>query len=445
MAEVDLLVKDCRLVQGDDMVRTDIAVAGGKIIEVSKSINSQADNVFNADGKVVLPGLIDCHVHFREPGSSSKEDWLTGSQAAAAGGVTTVLDMPNTQPPTTSIKLLQDKIAIASGKSLIDFGFHFGATADNVEEIKQAEGIASVKFYMSSSTGSLLVDDDAVLLEDFRLLASRRIPAVVHAESNDLVRYYEKVLQDSRRDDARAHCESRPPVAAAEAVNRACFLSKHAGNKLHICHVSTRGELSVIKSYREAGHQVSCEVAPHHLFLDDSFMDKENGTYFKVNPPLRAKKECSALWAAVLDGSVDLIATDHAPHLRENKEKSIWDASAGLPGVEERLPLLLNAVNQGKLSLPRLVELTSSNPARVFGIKGKGFLKPGFDADFTVVDLHLEKKVDESKLHSKCGWSPYSGLKIKGWPTHTFVRGQVVYDNGPFNKIEGKLVSFEGR
>lgn len=434
----ELVIKNGKLVLPDKIFEGDIAIDNGKIFMIGKDL--KGDKVVNAEGNYILPGLIDVHVHFREPGASSKEDWSTGSSAAASAGITTVLDMPNTQPPTTTVELLDKKRGIAASKSTVDFGFHFGASTENMDELRKVEKIASVKFYMSSTIGSLFVGNDAVLFEELKILAERNILGIFHAENREMVQHYMQRLISEGRTDPEAYSDARSNICAAEAVNKIIFLSKMAKNRLHFCHVSTKEEVDIIARNKSI-LPITAEACPHHLFLNKEYLRKL-GSLVKTNPPLRSKEDQNALWKGIQDGTLDVIATDHAPHLMESKERDIWSASAGVPGVETMLPLLLNEVNKGNLTLNQLAKLTAENPARIFRIKDKGKIKEGYDADLVIIDLKKEKKVQNDKLFTKCGWSPFDGWKLKGWPVMTFIRGNLIFDNGDINKIKGREVSY---
>ncbi|MFZ2456508.1 MAG: dihydroorotase [Candidatus Altiarchaeia archaeon] len=434
----DLVIKNGKVVLPERTYTGDILIDGGKIEKIGKNLS--AGEVIDARGKYVLPGLIDAHVHFREPGGSNKEDWLTGSSAAAAGGVTCVLEMPNTQPPTVTKELLYQKRKFAR-RSLVDYGFHFGASTGNIDELRKIDRIASVKFYMGSTTGSLLVESDAILFEQLSVLAERDIPATVHAESENMISYLTKKLRAQSRDDAEAYSEARPNMSAADAVNRILSLTKLAKNRVHLCHISTKEELGVIGIYRK-NMPLTSEASPHHLFLTREDY-KTLGTLAKTNPPMRSKEDRAALWKAIREGAIDIIATDHAPHSLESKSQGIWDAPSGVPGLETMLPLLLNEVNKGGLNMRQLVHLTAENPARIFSIKNKGCIKAGYDADLVIADMSLAKKVDDGKLFTKCGWSPFAGRELKGWPVTTIVRGNIVYDEGIIHKNRGAEVLYD--
>ncbi|MBI4150207.1 dihydroorotase [Candidatus Woesearchaeota archaeon] len=426
-----LLIKNCRLIyKGSNVVRH-IYIENGKIAAITKELRN-ADKILNANGNYVIPGLIDSHVHFRDPGMEHKEDFLTGSKAAAAGGVTTVLDMPNTKPPCITVKALERKRQIAAKKSVVNYGFHFGATLDNLNELEEVDNIASVKVYMGSSTGDLLVDDDGALFEIF----SKAKICTLHAESEPLIKHFTEKYHDYKVADV--HCDIRTNMVAAEAVSRALTLAKYTGVKLYFAHTSTKDELDLL-----AGRRAFVEVTPHHLFLSEKDMSRLDN-FGKMNPPLRSKKDMEALWNGIKVGAVHTIATDHAPHTIAEKQKDYWNAPSGVPGVETMLPLLLNEVNNGNLSLTKVVELTSINPAKIFGIKNKGFIKEGFDADLTIIDLNMVKRVNNDELFTKCKWSPFHGWKLQGWPVTTIVNGNVVFHDGEVNeRYHGKEVQFK--
>ncbi len=349
-----------------------------------------ADEVLDGTGKFLLPGAIDAHVHFRDPGSPEKEDWASGSAAALAGGVTMVLDMPNTNPATTTVEALEAKRAAAAAKSQVHFGLFFGATRDNLDEMRRVENICGIKIYMGSSTGNLLLDDPIVWEEVFKIAKEKDVPVVVHAET-------EAMIQAGKRD-----CE-----CARVATEAAIALREKVGNRLHIAHVSCKAELELIRAHKCP--ELTCEVTPHHLLFTAADV---KDAFLKMNPPLRSQADQDALWEGMRDGTIDCIATDHAPHTKEEKQLSFAEAPAGVPGVEFMLPLMLNAVSEGKLTLEKLVALTSENPARIFGLHVMGW---------SLVDMNLEKIIQISDIRSKCGWSPYLGRTIKGWPAQVWL------------------------
>ncbi len=439
-----LLIKNCKVLVGNDFLERNILVGDdGKIkrIAVAAELDS-ADEVLDAAGNFALPGLIDVHVHCREPGMTQKEDFLTASRAAAAGGVTTILDMPNSKPATTTVALLEEKRKLAAAKCLVNYGFHFGATAENIDEIKKAKNIASVKVYMGSSTGDLLVTQEDVLDNIFG--SGKTITA--HAESEEIIRANTDIFRNAEiKDVAEFHLMIRSNDAAEKEIARAAEIAKRNKARLHICHMSTKEEVAIIAAAKKENKILSCEATPHHLFLTVESA-KELGNYAKVNPPLRRKEDAAALWDAISKGIIDCIATDHAPHTREEKEQDYWNAPSGMPGLQTMLPLLLDAVNKGILSLQQMVKLTAENPAALFRIRGKGKIAVGMDADITIVDMHKEKTIKNEDMLSKCGWTPFNGWKVKGAVAATLVNGAVVYSDGKIvnEKAKGKEVIFNG-
>lgn len=389
-----LLIKNGKIFQNGILIKKNIFIQNEKIRKIT-NLDLKADKVIDAKNKIILPGLIDCHVHIREPGLTHKEDFLTGSMAAAAGGVTTILVMPNDNPPTINAQRLGEKRRLAK-KSIVNYGFHFGSTNDNISEIKNAENIASVKVYMDYTTGDLKISNKAVLKKIF---SNTRIVSV-HAEDENVF----------------------------NAVN----LTK---NPMYLCHTSSKEELD----YAKQGKNVFVEVCPHHLFLTKEVLD-DLGAYAEMKPHLKTKKDQEALWTGIKNNKVDTIATDHAPHTKE--EKMQINYPYGVPGLETMLPLLLNALNEKKLELKKIVKLCCENPAKIFKIKNKGFIKEGFDADLVIVDLDIEKEVEDDKLMTKCKWSPFHGWRLKGWPVVTIVNGNVIYDNGKIHKIRAREITY---
>ncbi|MFC1687199.1 dihydroorotase [Patescibacteria group bacterium] len=424
---------NCTLVDGR---KVSIAIREGKINEISETV-SVFDQEIDIGGKMVIPGIIDTHVHFREPGGEQKEDWSTGSEAAAAGGVTTVIDMPNTDPPTIDSKTLEKKRKLAE-KSLVNYGFFLGATKDNLKEIKKARNIAGVKVYVGSSTGNLLVSEDDDLENLFTI---PNIQWVIHAEDEPII--LQNQIKFSSDDSPSVHSKIRERSAAIKAVERIIVLSKKTGARIHICHVSTQEEVELIQEAKGEGVFITCEVSPHHLFLTDQYYF-QRGNFAKVNPPLRTVEDTKKLFEALEMGIIDTIATDHAPHTIQEKEQEYSKAPSGLPEVQTSLPLMLNEVSKGTISLQRVVEIMSEKPAKRFHIQNKGKIAEGYDADLTVIDLNKKQKVAQGMLRSKCGWSPYEGQEITGWPIMTFVNGNLIFNNKTINKeYKGKEVIYE--
>jgi dihydroorotase len=422
---MSLLFKNGTLVDHSGRTKANLLIAGGKIASITASEPS-AERVIDAQGLLLLPGLIDPHVHFRQPGMDS-EDWSRGSMAATAGGITTVLDMPNTNPPTTTAALLSEKEAlVASQAPSVNYGFHFGATEANTSEYlpigasrwgEAKRLVASVKVFMGSSTGTLLVQNEdslAAILNEARLVT-------VHAEDEAVIR---------ENASKGTHEERRPRAATISAISK---LRRHApSGGVYVCHLTSWEEASLARAFWK-------EATPHHLFLTSAHMDKING-YAKVNPPLRGERERQSLWKALDERIIDAIGSDHAPHLKGAKESQ--NPPSGMPGVETSLPLMLDACNRGLLGVERMVELMSHNPARIFRLRGKGSLEVGSDADITLVDLRAERRVRSEDLHYKCGWTPYEGFVLKGWPMMTVVGGAIAYHDGIHNSVRGSPVNY---
>ncbi len=397
-----VLYRNARLVRGGTVA--DILVEGERVHSVGANLVGPAAGVREEDlgGMLVLPGAIDCHVHFREPGASHKADWATESAAAAAGGVTSVLDMPNNEPPATRHEVMQEKRSIAGRASRVDHGFFMGYDGANIQAVVAEKNIPGVKVYMNTTTGGMELGDEKRLLPLFGYTGR----VAVHAEGETLALALRLAKQAGRRD-------------------------------LYITHVPTRHELGVIE--REKDLRVYVEATPHHLFLTGTDTARLGG-FADMKPPLGAEADRQALWEALVSGRVDTVATDHAPHTREEKRQSPWPA--GVPGIQFMLPLLLNEVNNGALTLSRLVEVLCENPAAVYGIRNKGAIAPGMDADLVVVDMHLEREITDDLVLSKCGWTPYAGRRLRGWPVRTLVRGREVFPEHEAGDAGGRELRF---
>lgn len=425
-----LLIRSASVVSSRSTKLQDVYVADGKIVEPFPK--EEADRVIDASGKFLLPGVIDVHVHFREPGGSEKEDWEHASRGAVMGGVTTVLEMPNTTPPTTTQKALDEKEKLVEGRSFVNYGFYAGATED-IQALEKMKGMVGIKLYMGSSTGDLLLDQPDYWEKVFRVAKAKDIPVVVHAENEARI---QKNMKRPRTGEAMDYCHVRDSECAREAVEMALELRKKIGNRLHIAHVSSKAELELLHAFKDP--KVTAEVTPHHLFFT---MEDMEDAFLKMNPPLRTIMDVEALWRGLLDGTLTCIATDHAPHTREEKEQDVWTAPAGVPGVEFMLPLMLNAVDEEKLTLERLVLLMCENPAKTFGLTQKGKIMLGMDADMVLVDMSLRKTIEAKEVQSKCGWTPYEFFDLKGWPIMTIVNGEVVVEKGKLqSEPSGELV-----
>lgn len=429
------ILKNGQIVSSRGVLDADVLVENGKIIDVIKRGAADSGVELGSDSsveeidcakKIILPGLIDAHVHFRMPGASYKEDWQTGSSAAASGGVTTVLDMPNNKPPIFSIAELEVKRKMISGRSFVNYGLYMGFNGENFREINKAEGIPGVKIYCAHSTGKIGVGSDHV--EKAFTEIDRDKLLVFHAEDEECIeKHRAEVMADGDDVEPIAHSRIRDPKCALKMVKRLCELAKDHNRPIHICHVSTEAEIDVINEYRGVG--VTCEVAPHHLVLSEDDYDYL-GNFIKVNPPVRSQVDVFGLWKCLKMGMIDIIATDHAPHTSEEKEVPYVQAPSGLPGVETLLPILLNTVNNDGMTLEEVVKLCCERPAEIFKLEGKGKIEKGFDADLVVVDMDMEKTLQNEDVFSKCGWSPYADSVFMGWPIMTFVDGQLVFESG---------------
>jgi dihydroorotase (multifunctional complex type) len=415
-----ILIHNGTLITPQDALKQDILIKGETIAAVGPRprVPSSA-RIVDAEGLLVFPGLIDPHVHLREPGGEHKEDFLSGTRAALAGGFTTVLAMPNTDPALTDRETFAQARELAASKAVCDVGFFVGATADNAERVAELEGAVGLKLYMGSSTGNLLVADlpgQAAHLE--------RYPGVVsvHAEDEEAVEYFRA------RAHFAAHGQRRPPLCAVLAVSRALALAERFGTRLHICHVTTAHEMALIRDAKARGVNVTCEVTPHHLFLT-SEDETRLGALGQMNPPLRAQEDVNALWDNLR--VIDCIATDHAPHTLEEKRGPA--PPSGVPGLETALPLMLTVIQEEKriVGLGDVAILMAREPARIFGLTRKGHVAPGYDADLTLVDAaEAEWIIGEQPLQTKCGWSPFEGRRVKGRVKRVFLRGEEVYANG---------------
>jgi len=423
----DLIIENGTVVLPWGETEADIAVTDGKIAAIGKNLGAAA-RVFNASGLHVLPGIIDPHVHFRDGGYGGipgVEDMRSGSLAAVLGGVTTALDMPNTKPPTTSEETVRAKYAYIPGHTYCDFGFYVGATKENADDLGRMEempGVCGIKVFAGSSTGDLLVEDDENIERVLR--ASRHLVAF-HAE--DEYRLRERKSRFSAGDPYAMHAEWRDPECAALGARRVTALARKTNKRAHILHCSTVDEFTYLKAHKDI---MSVEVLVNHLLQTGPEAYERLGGYAVMNPPIRSAEHVAAAWAAIADGTADTIASDHAPHTSEAKERPWPTCHSGLTGVQTALPLMLTQVNAGRLSLLRLVDLMSAGPARIYGAVGKGRIATGYDADFSVVDMKASRKIENSWIASQCGWTPFAGTPCTAWPMATILRGNVVMFEG---------------
>jgi dihydroorotase len=426
----DLVINNGKVVSPDAVIEASVAVKDGRILAVGAAEAMPAANeTLDAAGLHVLPGAIDVHVHFRDPGYPHKEDWESGTAAAAFGGVTTVFDMPNTIPPTGTADILAAKHAIAASKAHVDFGL-YGLLGDdtipNVPELVEG-GVIGFKLYMGNTFGKIPSPDTGATLECFEVVSATGKRVSLHAENNDIMERRQRRLMAASKHDQWAHLAARPNVVAVEAVSRAAILAEWTGARIHILHISTADELRPLREAKARGVDITGETCPHYLMLSTDDYKRFPGV-IAVNPPVREAVNQAPIWAALLDGTIDLIATDHAPHAPEEKTRNdIWTVDCGFPGVETQMPLMLTEVNAGRMSISDYVRMSAFNPARIWGLyPRKGALTPGADADIAIVDLTRIHTIEDAKLHSRSRISPWNGREAKGLPIHTIVRGRFV-------------------
>ncbi len=397
-----MLIKNCKLIDREGLV--DILIEEGKIARIEAGIEYSGE-ILDAQGKDVLPGMIDVHTHMREPGMTHKETIETGSMACAKGGVTTYIDMPNTNPATITVEALEEKRRLSEEKSIVNFGFNFGGSLDNnSDEIRRAQNIVATKVFLNISTGKMLIENDEVLGEIFQ--ASDKV--MVHAEG--------------------------------EMVQKAIDFARKYSKKLYLCHISQESELELVREAKKDYKEIYVEVTPHHLFLNL----EDQTQRLRMKPELKPQTDVDAMWRAIEEGMIDTIGTDHAPHTLEEKDAKV---TFGIPGIETAMPLMLDAVNGGRLTLAKLVDMYSTKPSEIFNLKGKGRLEVGYDADIIIVDMERKYTLKNEEIVSRCGWTPFDGREVKGRVETTVVNGNVIYsaDNeDKFNKINGREVEING-
>jgi len=429
---VDLVLHNAKVYTSMGIVEAGVAINEGKIFRVAKEPNLPlASAESNLKGYLLLPGLIDSHVHLRDQQLAYKEDFSSGTAAAAAGGVTLTIDMPNNKPVTMDVKSLRERMNLAKNRSVINVAF-YSAFPENLEEIHSIlrEGAVAFKLFLSQMIGGLDIEDDDALLQAFNEVRKRKVPIAVHAEDKGMIERMGEKMQRLGRKDLEAYLEVHSPEAERRAVQRAIQLVKKSGVHIHFCHVSSAVGLETILTAKDMGLPVTCEVTPHHLLLTSEHL-KSYGIMALMDPPLRTKEDVEALWSALKHGFIDSLASDHAPHTVEEKESgSVWDARPGIPGLETMLPLLLTQVNEARLTISDLVRATSEMPAKILHLRDRGSVIEGCCADLVVVDMRREYEIDSSKFYSKARFSPFDGWRVKGKPVKTFVNGQLVMDEG---------------
>jgi dihydroorotase (multifunctional complex type) len=429
---VDIALHNAKVYTSRGIIEAGIAIDDDRIVRVAKKPNlPKASCQINLKGNIALPGIIDSHVHLRDQELAYKEDFTSGTSAAAAGGITTVIDMPNNQPTTMSTETLQERMRLAEPKILVNVAFN-SAFPTHPREIPEIAKIGAVgfKLYLPQQIGGINPDNDKALLEAFKAVRQTKAPIAVHAEDKTTIEQKQKRLMRQRRNELEAFLDAHSFDAEEKAIRRITQLSRKSGGHVHICHVSSKPGMNIVSKAKKLGFDVTCEVTPHHLLLTSKNLKKYGNTALEV-PPLRKPSDVASLWRSLKKGSVDTIASDHAPHsLVEKNADSIWDAKPGIAGLETMLPLLLTQVNKGRLTIKRLVQLTCENPARIYRMKDRGSLKKGSIADITVINLRKEHRIDASSFYSKAKFSPFNGWKTKGKAVKTFVNGQLVMDDG---------------
>jgi dihydroorotase len=433
---LDLIIKNGSCYINKDLKDQDIAIKDGKIIQIGK-IDSESKELFDAKGLTVLPGCIDTQTHFREPGSTDTEDLHSGSRAAIAGGITSVFEMPNTNPPTSNMKEFQRKLDLAQNRMFCNYAFYFGATADNTDDLanlKGLEGCCGIKLFAGSSTGNLLVAEEDDIDKVFQ--NSSKVVAV-HSEDEAILKLNTKLIKEG---DVQTHPVWRSVECAMSSTRRIVRIAEKYNKKAHVLHITTKEEIDFLSQHKG---NITFEITPQHLTLYAPDCYDKLGTYAQMNPPIRDKSHYDRLWYAVKNNFNDTIGSDHAPHLKINKEKVYPNSPSGMPGVQTLIPVMLNHVNDGKLTLEQFINSVCENPVKIFGIKNKGFIKKGYDADFTIVDMYKKILVQNKNIESKCGWSPFNGLEFKGTPVATIINGEIKMKDGKiFGDPEGKPLLF---
>ena len=420
---LDLIIKNGQCYVNGKLDASEIAVKDGKIFKIGK-ISDDAKEIYDASNKIVLPGCLDTQTHFREPGSTDTEDLHSGSRAAVAGGITGVFEMPNTNPPTANKKEFQKKLDLAKNRMYCNYAFYFGATADNADDLaslKDLEGCCGIKLFAGSSTGNLLVANEKDIEKVFQ--NSSKVVAV-HSEDEEILNINKKLI---KQGDVHSHPVWRSEECAMSSTRRIVRIAEKYNKKAHVLHISTKQEIDFLSQHKG---NITFEITPQHLTIYAPDCYDKLGTYAQMNPPLRDKSHYERLWYAVKNNLNDTIGSDHAPHLKVNKDKEYPSSPSGMPGVQTLMPVMLNHVNDGKLSLTQLINLVCENPIKIFGIKNKGFIKEGYDADFTIVDMNKKIVIKNENIESKCKWSPFNGDKFKGTPVATIINGKIKMKEG---------------
>ena len=434
---LDLIIKNGTCYIDDNLEKLDLGIQNGKISHIGNLKEEKSKNTIDVTNKIVLPGLMDTQVHFREPGSVDAEDLHSGSRAAIVGGITSVFEMPNTNPPTTNFEEFQKKINIGK-RMYCNHAFYFGATAENyqlLEKLKDLDGCCGIKLFAGSSTGNLLVDKEDDIEKVFKH-ASKVV--AVHSEDEEILKLRKKLIE---KGNVKTHPVWRNEEVAISSTRKIVKIAKRLNKKAHILHVTTKEEVDFLSQNKG---NITFEITPQHLTIYAPDCYDNLGSYAQMNPPIRDKSHYDRLWYAVRNNYNDTIGSDHAPHLKINKEKPYPNSPSGMPGVQTILPVMLNHMNNGKINLNQIVNFLCKNPVKIFGIKNKGYIKKNFDADFTIVDLKKEIEIKNENIESKCGWSPFNGYKFKGVPIYTIIGGDIKMQDGKIiGEPSGKPLSFK--
>ena len=418
------------------LLKTDLGILNNKIIKIG-DIKENCQNIYDASEKVILPGIIDTQVHFREPGSTNAEDLESGSRAAVLGGVTSLFEMPNTNPPTSNLTEFNKKLKAAKNRMHSNYAFYFGATPQNTDQLsdlKGLEGCCGIKLFAGSSTGNLLVDKESDI--EKVISNSNRIVSI-HSEDEDIIRLRKKFI---KKGDVHSHPQWRNVECAMSSTRRVVKIAERYEKKIHVLHVTTKEEVEFLALHKK---NVTFETTPQHLTMYAPDCYNQLGTYAQMNPPLRSKEHYDKLWNAIRNDIVDVLGSDHAPHTKEEKNREYPNSPSGMPGVQTIFPIMINHVNRGKLTLSQLVKLMCENPCKIFGIKNKGFIKEGYDADLTIVDMEKEVTIKDNIIASKCGWTPFNNYEVKGFPVGTVVNGILVMSDGKILiNSKGKPLNF---
>jgi dihydroorotase len=424
-----LIIKNGSCYINGKLEKIDIALVDNKIKKIGK-IEVNGSKVLDASNKLVLPGIIDTQTHFREPGSTDREDLESGSRAAVLGGVTAVFEMPNTNPPTSNLVEFEKKLNLAKNRMHCNYAFYFGATPENIDQLsklKDLKGCCGIKLFAGSSTGTLLVDKEA----DIEKVISQSDRVVsIHSEDEEIINLRKNFIKEG---DVHSHPEWRNTECAISSTRRVVKIAERYNKQIHVLHVTTKEEVDFLAMHKK---NVTFEITPQHLTLYAPDCYDKLGTLAQMNPPIRKKEHYDRLWVAVKNSVVDVLGSDHAPHSKEDKKKKYPNSPSGMPGVQTILPIMLNHINNEKLSLEQLVKLMCENPCKIFGIKNKGYIKEDFDADLTIVDMNKKQIIKDEMIASKCGWTPFNNLIVKGFPVATIINGKIVMSDGKVN-IEG--------